>query len=335
MVVKIYKDDEADSETIKNEVVGIIGYGIQGRNQALNLRESGVNVLVYNRKDKYYDQAIEDGFEVLSIEEVVKNSTILLFLIPDQAQKDVFNNHIRPHVKSGTMLVVAAGYSIRFNQIKDLEGLDVVLLAPRFPGQVIRKNYLEGKGTLAFFDVHQDFTGNAEKRGLSLAKAIGLTKAGLMKVSLVEEAEVDLFIEQFLIPSYLNTIQSGFDLLVRRGYTPEVAMLELFSSEEIIGLLSEGTRGGLYETFQTHTSPTCQFGVKESFNKIITSQTQATAEDVLNNILSGDFTNRLERENDTGYLTLKRFNESNNVNNFSKTFKELMRRIKQNDESRD
>ena len=150
-----FKDKDCDINLLKNETVAIFGYGIQGRAQALNLRDSGVNVLVYNRGDKYLNAASEDGFDILPPKEVVRKSSIILMLIPDQAQKDVFDQHIAPNIQSGTMLVVAHGYSIRFGGLQFPDHVDVILLAPRFPGDVLRDNYLKDKGTLAFFDVHQ------------------------------------------------------------------------------------------------------------------------------------------------------------------------------------
>lgn len=326
MAVKRYYDKDADLKELENETVLVIGYGIQGRAQSHNLRDSKVKVEVTNMKDSYYEQAIKDGIKICPIEEcgqAVKKASIIMMLIPDQSQQGVFDKYVKPNIKEGSMLMVAHGYSIRFRQVIPPKNIDIILLAPRFPGGVVRDNYLKRKGTLAFFDVYQDFTGKAEKRGLALAKAIGYTKAGLMNVSLKEETEVDLFIEQFLIPSFLNTIQTGFDVLAEKGYTPEIALMELFSSGEIIGLLKEGIDVGMYRAFQKNTSPTCQFGVKESFNRIITGQTKETAKKVLKEIVDGDFSNRLKQEAKEGYPTLKAFNESNNKNKLAKTQEEL------------
>jgi len=317
--MKIYYDADADIKHLEKEIVGIIGYGIQGRAHALNLRDSKVNVLVSNRKDEYYDQAVKDGFEVYPADELAKKSSIIMMLIPDQSHKHVFEQFVKPNMKEGSMLVVAHGYSIRFKQVVCKDNADAILLAPRFPGGVLRENFLKNKGTLAFFDVFNDFTKSAEKRGLALAKAVGYTQGGLIRVSLKEETEVDLFIEQFLIPSFLNTIQTGFDVLVENGYTPEVALMELYQSGEIIGLLSEGRKMGMYKAFHKNTSPTCQFGVKESFDRIITKESRETAKRILEEIRNGDFTKRLEREEKAGYRTLKAFNQKNAENKFSKT----------------
>jgi ketol-acid reductoisomerase len=325
--MKIYYDGDANLEDLEKETVAVIGYGIQGRAQSLNLRDSKINVVVSNREDSYYEQAVKDGFKVYSIDEAVNQASIVMMLIPDQAQGEVFDEYIKPNLKEGSMLVVAHGYSIRFNKVICPSTIDVTLLAPRFPGDVLRNNYLKNKGTLAFFDEYHDFTGNAKKRGLALAKAIGFTKAGLIEVSLKEETEIDLFIEQFLIPSFLKTIQTGFDVLVENGYTPEIALMELFTSGEIMGLLSEGTKVGMYQSFQNNTSPTCQFGVKESFDRIITEKSKETAKKVLSEIVSGDFSRRLEEEAKSGYSKLKDFNKKNNESKLIKTQEELLRMI--------
>lgn len=324
MAIKLYREKDTEVNIMENEVVGIIGYGIQGRNQALNLRENSVNVVVYNRKDDYYQQAIDDGFKVLSLEELANRSTIIMMLVPDQGQGIIFDE-IKPHIRKGSMLVVAHGYSIRFNMLSIKDEIDVILLAPRFPGGVLRANFLNNEGTLAFFDVYKDYTGNAKERGLALAKAIGFIKgsSGIVQVSLKEETEIDLFIEQFLIPSFLNTIQTGFDVLAGDGYTPEIALIELFYSGEIIGLLENGLKAGLYDSFQQNTSPTCQFGVMQSFNKIITPEIRQTAETILEKIKNGEFTKKLEKESNSEYPNLKQFNKQNRENELSKTQKVL------------
>jgi len=330
MPLKIYYEKDADIKDLANETVGIIGYGIQGRNQAFNLRDNKINVIISNKKDSYCEQAIKDGFEVYDLEELVKKASIIMMLIPDQAHGNIFKK-IKGNLNRCSMLVVAHGYSIRFKKVVPPKNIDVIMLAPRFPGAVLRKNFIENKGTLAYFNVYQDFTKRAQKRGLSLANAIGFTKGGtgILGVTLEEETEVDLFIEQFLIPSFLNTIQTGFDVLAENGYTPEITLMELYTSGEIIGLLKEGIESGLYKAFQNNTSPTCQFGVEESFNRIITENTKETAEIILKEIKSGDFSKRLEEDAKKGYSKLKEFNKKNNQNNLSKVQQELSKIINQ------
>jgi len=217
--------------------------------------------------------------------------------------------------------VVAHGYSIRFGNLTYPSNVDVTLLAPRFPGDVLRENFLNEKGTLAFFDVHQDSTGRARERVLALAEGIGFTKGGgeIINVSLAEETEIDLFIEQFLIPTMLKTIHTGFDVLVDNGYSPEVSIIELYTSGEIIGLLKDGISKGMYRSFQNNTSPTCQYGVKEFYDAIIDANAVAMANNILSNIRNGEFARKLDAEASSGYPTLKSFNDKNNNSRFTKT----------------
>jgi len=320
MSIKKYYKNDSDIQLLEKEIVGIIGYGIQGQNQALNLRDNNINVIVSNKKDSYCDKAINDGFNVYDIEDLVDKATIIMMLIPDQAQGEVFNK-IEPYINEKSMLVVAHGYSIRFEKIIPPKNIDVVMLAPRFPGAVLRKNFLDGKGTLAYFNVYQNYTKNAKDRGLALANAIGFTngKTGILEVTLEEETEIDLFIEQFLIPSFLNTIQTGFDVLVENGYSPEISLMELYTSGEIIGLLEEGIKTGLYQSFLNNTSPTCQFGVKESYNKIITQETKERAQVILTEIINKKFSIKLDKDARNGYAELNKFNKKNIQNSLTKT----------------
>jgi ketol-acid reductoisomerase len=322
-----YLEESADLEYLKDQTVAVIGYGIQGRAQSRNLRDSGINVIVCNKSDRYYDRAIQDGFEVPPIEEAVKKASVIMMLIPDQAHQNIYDTYIAPNIQPGSMLVVAHGYSIRFGNVQCPDNIDVILLAPRFPGDVLRENYLNNRGTLAFLDVYQNATGKAKEKSLALAKAIGYMRRGgkLLGVSLKEETEIDLFIEQYLIPSFLNIIETGFNVLIENGYTPEVALIELYTSGEIIGLLEEGIQTGMYQSFHNNTSPTCQYGVMESYNTIITNDIKIRAEAVLNEIRNGSFSKRLATEAEQGYPNLKKFNKSNNENDLIKTQKRIMK----------
>ena len=329
MAIKKYYEKDTNIKDIENETIGIIGYGIQGRNQALNLRDNGMNVLVSTRKDNTYDSIKTDGFKQYELKDLAKKSSIIMLLIPDQAQGEVFNQ-IKPFINKKSMLVTAHGYSLKFKEVLPKDDIDVILLAPRFPGAIVRKNFLDNKGTLAYFDVFQDFTNNARRRGLALANAIGFTKSGspIIHVSIDEETEIDLFIEQFLIPTFLNTIQTGFEVLKNSGYSPEVSLMELYTSGEIVGLLNEGIEIGLYSAFQNNTSPTCQFGVAESFKKIINDETKSIAKNILKDIKNGNFTKRLNDEALKGYPNLKKFNRGNLENDLSITQKYLLKNIK-------
>ena len=328
MAIRKYFKKDSDIHLLNDEVVGIIGYGIQGQNQALNLRDNGINVIVSNKKDSYCQRAINDGFDVFDILDLVSNATIIMMLIPDQAQGSLFKK-LEPYFKENTMLVVAHGYSLRYKKVVPPKKMDVIMLAPRFPGAVLRHNFMNGKGTLAYFDVYQNYTMNAKSKGLALANGIGFMEGdtGILGVTVNEETEIDLFIEQFLIPSFLKTIQTGFDVLSSNGYSSEVSLLELYTSGEIVGLLDEGLKVGLYSAFQENTSPTCQFGVAESFDKVIDDDIKIIAENILKDIKEGVFVKRLDDEASEGYPKLKKFNRQNLANKLSITQKNLSKII--------
>ncbi len=305
---------------IQDQTVAVIGYGIQGRNQAQNLRDSGIDVLVHNRNDEFAKQAIDDGFRVYPIDQAVSKSDIILLLIPDGAQAKVYKEGIEPYIREGSMLVTAHGYSITFGGLKPKDGIDVTLLAPRFPGHIVRKNYLNGIGTLAFFDSYKDVTGSGEKRGLALAKGIGLTN--LLHVGLEEETHADLFIENFLIPRLRGTIESCYNILTTNGISPEVAALEAYQSGEILGLLTDGINLGLYESFHSRTSPTCQFGVSEGHDKV-NSNVMDDGQSIYEEIINGDFARKLAIEEKAGYPQKNKFNMQNLKSDFAQTLKNL------------
>ena len=315
-----FSDKDMNLDHLKDQNVGIIGYGIQGSNQSKNLRDSGVNVLIYNRSDEYLQQAKNDGFKVLPLDDLAKESDIVMMLIADQAQKGVYENGLNQNMRPGSMLVTAHGYSIAFGGMKPRDDLDVTLLAPRFPGQVIRENYQNGEGTLAFFDSYRDVTGTSKQRGLALAKGIGLTK--LLQVGLEEETHADLFIENFLIPRLRGTIESCYAVLRENGISPEVAALESYQSGEILDLLRDGIDQGLYESFHSRTSPTCQFGVSEGDSKV-NEGAMEVGRAIYDQIITGEFARKLATEEEAGYPQKNTFNQKNLDSDLARTLKEL------------
>ena len=277
-------------------------------------------LIIYNRNDDCLKTAKKDGFSVYPIDQAVKRADIIMMLIPDAAQANIYNEFIDPHIKDGTMLVIAHGYSITFGGLKINRNIDITLLAPRFPGQIIRQNYLQGLGTLAFFDSYQDVTNTGKLRGLALAQAIGLTK--LLEVGLKEETYADLFIENFLIPRLRGTIEICYKLLVESGVSPEVAALESYQSGEILGLLEDGLRLGIYESFHSQTSPTCQFGVAYSHDKVNLGA-EEIGDEIYREILSGNFTQKLVAEEAQNYPIKNGYNQKNLNSQFSKILKKL------------
>ena len=252
--MKIYYQENANLKYLKNKKIAIVGYGIIGRASALNLRDSGCDVVVGNIKDKYYKNALEDGFEVTSISEAVKQASIIFFLIPDQAQIKIFDKEIAPYLKKNDLLIFAHGFSIHYKKITPPKNTDVCLLAPRMPGKPIREYYLAGSGVPAFATVHINASGKAKEIILALAKAIGYTKAGVMDISFKEETEIDLFIEHYLLPTLIRSIRISFDELVKHGFTPESTLMELYASGEIGELLMMASQKGIYEVWRNCAS---------------------------------------------------------------------------------
>lgn len=251
-----YFDKDADLADIADETIAIIGYGNQGRAQALNLRDSGAQVLIGSRNDESATQAREDGFEVLPLREAVAKARILFLLVPDEVMPAIFAEHVEPALQDGDMLVFASGYNIYFKHIVPAEALDVALIAPRMIGQGVRDHFLNGESFPSLVAVGQDATGRALKRTLALCKGIGSTKMGVFMSSFEEETVVDLFAEQV---GGLYAIRRFFDALVGAGCSPEAVLLELYASGEGIATATAYRDMGLWAQLPLH-SRTSQYG---------------------------------------------------------------------------
>lgn len=299
---KIYFDKDASLEHLKGLTVGIIGYGIQGRAQALNLRDNKINILVANRSDHYVDRILADDINPVSFDELAKKSDILMMLIPDQAHQEVVEKYLQKHFRAGQMLVVAHGYSLTFEKFKIPKDIDVTLLAPRMPGQQIRREFLKGHGVPAFVDVVQDASGHALDKVLALGCAIGFTKAGLLQVNYKDETELDLFCEQYLVTNIVKTIKESFEELVTKyNYPPVATLMELYASAELGEVLTEAARVGIGEVFQNNASPTCQFGIAEFYERAMTQSVSNSIGEVIKGLKSGQFDDELEIEGKHDY----------------------------------
>lgn len=319
-MAKVYYDKDGDISVLKSSTIGIIGYGIQGRAQSQNLRDSGLEVIVGNREDSYQANAKKDGFKLYSLDEVADRADVILMLIPDDAQKHVYEKYVQPHMREGKTLSFAHGFSLRYKRIVPPKNVDVLLLAPRMPGRMIRERYLEGSGAPVFVGVHQDYTGNAWKKVLALAKGIGATRVGALEVSVEEETEVDHFIEHALIPIIIRAIRVSFDFLVEEGYSPEVALMETYSSGEIGELLLEAASEGLYEVFVNNTSPTAQFGTAYYGEEVFPEkEARKMMKDVLAKIKDGSFAEILRKEGKENYPLLNKYREANKNSLITKT----------------
>ncbi len=235
-MAKIYYDEDATLEVLKDKTVAIIGYGSQGHAHALNLRDSGINVIIgLYSGSKSAEKARAEGFEVLIPDEAAKKADIIMMLIPDTLQPEVFETAILPNLDEGNALAFAHGFNIHFNQIVPPPYVDVFLVAPKGPGHLVRWQYEEGKGVPGLVAVHQDFTGQAKEIALAYAKGIGCTRAGLIETTFKEETETDLFGEQAVLCGGATAlIKAGFETLIEAGYQPEVAYFECLHELKLI-----------------------------------------------------------------------------------------------------
>ena len=258
--MKVFYEADADLSVLTGKTIGMVGYGNQGRAQALNLRDSGVKVVVGNRDDEYAKTALADGFTPVPIPQAVRSGDIVMVLIPDEVQPSVYESMIAPHLREGQTLSFASGYNVHFKLIEPRPDLDVIMVAPRTIGREVRHAFERGGGVNADVDVRQDFTGSAWATTLALAKGIGCTRAGAFHTSFGVEAELDLFSEQGLWPALFECLLTAYDILIEKGYPPEAVALELYASGEAADIFRAMAEKGIFEQMTFH-SPTSQYGV--------------------------------------------------------------------------
>lgn len=264
---KIYYDDEADIAVVKEKVVAIIGYGNQGRSQALNMRDSGVaKVIIGSRKDQSWNEANEDGFEVVSIEEASKRADIIFLLIPDEVAPQIYTDQIEPNLDKGNVVNFSSGYNITFSHIVPNKDLDIIMVAPRMIGKGVRELYLNGEGYPSFVAVHQDASGKAWDIALGLAKAIGSTKKGAIEVKFNDETYLDLMSEQAIWPLVYSVFTEAFKYQVAMGHPEEAVLTELYLSKEPAFMLEKAADVGFFKQMPYHSN-TSQYGQLTGFAK--------------------------------------------------------------------
>ena len=287
-MAKTYYDQDVNWEIMNGKTVAIIGYGSQGHAHALNLKESGVNVVVgLYEGSKSKAVAEKQGLKVLSVADAVKAADIVMVLIPDEKQADVYKNEIAPNLKDGAALAFAHGFNIHFKQIIPPANVDVFMVAPKGPGHLVRRTFVEGGGVPDVFAVEQDATGKCFDIALAYARGIGGTRAGVLQTTFKEETETDLFGEQcVLCGGVTHLIQSGFEVLVAAGYQPEIAYFETFHEMKlIVDLMYEGGMAKMRKSI----SDTAEFGDYTTGPKIITPEVKKAMEKALEEIQNGTF----------------------------------------------
>jgi ketol-acid reductoisomerase len=298
-MAKVYYEQDADKSLLKGKQVAIIGYGSQGHAHALNLRDSGVSVVVglYDGSPSA-ERAKEEGLKVMSVADATKASDVIMILLPDEKQKKIYTESILPNLRPGQTLMFAHGFNIHFGQIQPPATIDVSMIAPKAPGHRVRELYQDGVGVPALLAVHQDASGHAKQTALAYAQAMGHLKAGVIETTFKEETESDLFGEQTVLCGGASAlVKASFETLVEAGYQPEIAYFEcMHELKLIVDLFYEG--GLAYMRYSV--SDTAEYGDYTRGPRIVTAQTKETMKQILKEIQSGEFAKQWIEENEKG-----------------------------------
>ncbi len=307
-MAKIYYNKDADLKVLKGKRVAVVGYGIQGRAQSLNLRDSGVDVVLgLGIKDETWKRAKADKMRIMGIPEAVMGADVVMMLIPDEVQKDVYDKHVGPYLSEGMVLDFAHGFNIHFKRIVPPKDIDVIMVAPKGPGALVRETFLAGIGVPALIAVHQDHSGNAKRVALAIAKGLMATSRGVIETTFKEETETDLFGEQAdLCGGASELVRTSFKVLVEAGYQPEIAYFEvLHELKLIIDLVQKGGIEGMWDG----VSNTAEYGGRTRGPMIIDSHVKRTMEQILKDIQSGKFAKEWVAEREAGMPTLRRLRQ--------------------------
>jgi ketol-acid reductoisomerase len=295
----MYYDADANLDILADKTIAIIGYGSQGHAHALNLKDSGLNVIVgLYPGSKSAIKAKDSGLTVHSVEDAAKAADFIMILLPDEVQKTVYKNEIEPYLTEGKTLAFAHGFNIHFGQVVPPSNVDVVMVAPKGPGHLVRRTYEQGQGVPALFAVYQDASGQARDRAMAYAKGIGGTRGGVLETTFREETETDLFGEQAVLCGGLSAlIKAGFETLVEAGYQPELAYFEcLHEVKLIVDLVVEGGLAKMRDSI----SNTAEYGDYTRGPRIVTDETRAEMRKILSEIQSGQFARDFVLENQAG-----------------------------------
>jgi len=304
MAAKIFYDKDADLSLLKGKTIAILGYGSQGHAQALNLRDSGCQVVISELPGtKNYDLAVSHGFQPLNIEEATKRGDLINILLPDELQGDIYRNHIRPNLQPGNVLMCSHGFNIHYGQVEPPPGVDTLLVAPKGPGHLVRSEFEKGGGVPCLIAVGAGASEETLALGLAYAKGIGGTRGGVIQTSFAEETETDLFGEQVVLCGGVSElVKAAFDTLVEAGYQPEMAFFEcLHELKLIVDLFYQG--GLSYMRYSV--SNTAEYGDYSRGPRIVNEQTRAEMKKILKEIQSGEFAREWILENKAGAPVFK------------------------------
>ena len=331
--MKVYYDSDADISLIKNKKVAIIGYGSQGHAHALNLKDSGVSDIVVGLREGSGSKkkAESEGLKVLTVSEASSSADVVMILVPDELQADLYVNEIEKNIKEGSALLFAHGLAIHFQLIEPRKDIDIFMIAPKGPGHTVRSQYVGGGGVPCLIAIHQDFTGNAIEVGLSYASAIGGGRSGIIQTTFKEECETDLFGEQAVLCGGLTAlIQNGFETLVEAGYAPEMAYFEcLHEVKLIVDLIYEGGIANMRYSI----SNTAEYGDLTRGPRVINNNTKREMKKILNEIQTGKFARDWILECKSGQLNFKadrRIQQNKQIEDVGRKLRSMMPWITEN-----
>ncbi|WP_261362704.1 ketol-acid reductoisomerase [Rubinisphaera margarita] len=326
MSIKVYYDADADLSLLKDKTIAILGYGSQGHAQAQNLRDSGCNVVIGQRKGSpNYDLAVEHGFDPMPVDEATDAGDLINILLPDEVQGDVFRAQIKDRLKPGNLLMCSHGFNIHFGQIAPPEGVDTALVAPKGPGHLVRSEYVKGGGVPSLIALGDNASETSRQLALAYAKGIGGTRGGVIETTFAEETETDLFGEQVVLCGGVSAlVKAGFEVLVEAGYQPEMAYFECMHELKLIVDLFY--QGGL-NYMRYSVSNTAEFGDYTRGPRIVTEETKAEMKKVLNEIQTGAFAREwiLENKaNQAGFKSVRRRERDHQIESVGRDLRRMM-----------
>jgi len=325
-MAKMYYDSDADLDLLRGKTIGVIGYGSQGHAHALNLKDSGLSVMVglYNGSGSW-SLAEQAGLKVGTVEEVAFAADVIMMLVPDQVQKQVYEQSVRSGLTRGKTLMFAHGFNIHFNQIQPPPGVDVSMVAPKAPGHMMRRLYTEGSGVPALLAVHQDVSGQAQAQALAYARGIGATRAGVLLTTFAEETETDLFGEQtVLCGGVTSLVKTAFETLVEAGYQPELAYFECMHELKLIVDLMY--QGGM-SLMRYSVSDTAEYGDYSRGPRVISEDVRAEMRKILGEIQDGSFAREWILENQAGrpsFNAMRRRESEHRIEQVGKELRSMM-----------
>ncbi|MCF6152768.1 MAG: ketol-acid reductoisomerase [Candidatus Kuenenia stuttgartiensis] len=326
-MIKIYYEKDADISVLKGKKIAVIGYGSQGHAQAQNLRESGMDVIVSTREGTAnYQLAVKHGFKPVSVEAAAKEGDFIQILLPDESQRAIYETQIKPHVTKGKTLCFSHGFNIHFGQVVPSSDVDVIMVAPKGPGHLVRSEFEKGGGVPCLMAIHQDVSGKAKEKALAYAHGVGGTRGGVIETTFADETETDLFGEQAVLCGGVSAlVKAGFETLVEAGYKPELAYFECMHELKLIVDLFY--QGGL-SYMRYSVSNTAEYGDLTRGPRVITEETKKEMKRILGEIQSGQFAKEWILENQAGRPSFNALEKKDREHQLEKVGKELRKMMK-------